>query len=386
MPSCRPLPAPLPQPLPGDPGWRVLVDPSPVLAIAEVYDGSVTGVTMVARPGQDTGGGALIMVPGSLRLADGRRLEELAPGRAMEALAAELRLGFVETYVVTPLDWPTVLGDKVYFVDNPDPILAADGSLAIPVGRFDVDANAAAGFLGAPADGGSLLSLLFRRELFWQEVLADPPVTSDPVALLMQQVAADSFRIDDLPTETVGDAIVLDSEGAEALIRRRWCPFRVASAPGRRVVIRIVDRTGEHDARAWRSCSALAGSRSSEIANAAVFDDGPTQLRRAEPRRHRSDARTGGRLGADTVSPTQSVKPKSARCVLLVGFRHRSRHLIVAAAPRCELRLRPVFSESAKVHVSAAQQDEEVRSWVTAAMDGADDKLASAPRPSSLAT
>ncbi|MEZ5378772.1 MAG: hypothetical protein R2733_19885 [Acidimicrobiales bacterium] len=306
------------QPEPGEPGWHALVDPSPVVAIAEVLDDRVTGLVVVAEPGQGTAGGALIMVPGALQLADGRRLSELSPSDALAGLSVELRLGFTETYVVSPTDWAAVIGDKAYEIDNPDPIAGADGELVFPVGRVTVDATTAAVFLGASEVGTNPLSLLYRRELFWQALLADPPTTIDPVAVLIEQVTAGTERIDDLPTEQLDNERVIDPEGAEALINT-VVPLPSGSQPGDRVAIRVVDRSGQHDTQAIALALGALGLEVTEIANAAIFDDGPTQLVVPSSVDIEAMRELAADLGADTVSPDPVDETELSTVVLLVG-------------------------------------------------------------------
>ncbi len=107
---------------------------------------------MVARPGQDTGGGALDHGAGlaSPRRRPKARRTGTRPD-AMQALSAELRLGFVETYVVTR---PRLADGarRQGLLRSTTPIRSwppTDRS-PIPVGRFDVDANTAAGVSRRP--------------------------------------------------------------------------------------------------------------------------------------------------------------------------------------------------------------------------------------------
>ncbi len=316
------------QPLPGEPGWRVLVDPTPVTAIAEVLDSRVTGITIIAQPGGETDGGALVMVPGTLQLDDGRLLEDLVPSDALAALASELRLGFTETFVITPADWSAVIGDAAYEIDNPDPIPPTADMAAVPVGRISVDEHSAAVVLGAAAEGANPLSLLFRRQLLWEAILADPPATDDPVAVLLRRVAAAPDRVDDLPTLPSraerpgsggdGRGLLLDDDAAEQLIRE-IVPLPRGSAPGDRVVIRVVDRTGTNDTRALALLLGARGFEVSEIANAQPFDNGPTQL--VVPSLVDIDAmrELAVELGADTVSPDPVEETEVSTVVLLVG-------------------------------------------------------------------
>ncbi len=306
------------QPLPGEPGWRVLVDPSPVIAVAEVLDDRLTGVTLVAQPGQDSLGGALVMVPAELELDDGRRLNELVATDALAALSAELRLGFSEVVVVTADEWPAILGDAVYEIENPDPIPGIGGLPAIEVGRVEIDASTASMFLGSFEIGTNPQSLLYRRQLFWEAVLGDPPTTDSPVATVLASVAGGTARVEALPIEASGSSLALDGDGAEILIRE-IVPLPSGSAPGDRVVIRIVDRSGENDTQALALWLGSRGYEVSEIANADPFADGPTQLVVPSLIDIEAMRALAADLGADTVSPDPVEETDDSTVVLLVG-------------------------------------------------------------------
>ncbi len=306
------------QPLPGEPGWRVLVDPSPVIAVAEVLDDRLTGVTLVAQPGEESPGGVLVMVPAELELADGRRLNELVATDALAALSAELRLGFSEVVVVSAGDWPSILGDAVYEIGNPDPIPGAGGLPAIEVGPVEIDASTASMFLGSFEAGANPQSLLYRRQLFWQAVLDAPPTVDNPVATVLASVAGGTARVETLPIDADGSSLALDAEGAETLIRE-IVPLPSGSAPGDRIVIRIVDRSGDNDTQALALWLGARGYEVSEIANADPFGTGPTQL--VVPSLIDIDAmrELAADLGADTVSPDPVEETDDSTVVLLVG-------------------------------------------------------------------
>ena len=113
------------EPSESDPGWRALVEPTPVVAVVEMERERLTGIALlVARSdagrddvaGTDTGdegdasqggasqGGTVILVPGTLWI-DGAPLDGRTPDEAVTALGQALRLGVSGTVVVDEERW-----------------------------------------------------------------------------------------------------------------------------------------------------------------------------------------------------------------------------------------------------------------------------------------
>lgn len=310
------------QPLPGEPGWRVLVDPSPVTAVAETIDGRITGVTLITRPGPEIDGGALMLIPGSVILDNGRPLAELPPEAALTQLSQDLRLGFTDTIVLDAATWTQVLGDGEWDLDNPDPIPAIGGVAELGVGRVTIDATSAPIFLGTVLPEAGPLPLLFRRRLFWMALLEDPPQSAHPLAEKLRAVAAGSSRIENAPLEQPSPAdpadLQLGAEETEQLLNQ-IVPLPQGSEPGDRIVIRIVDRTGRADTQAVALLLGSRGFEVSEIANADPFADGPTQLVVPSPVDIETMRDLAAGLGADTVSPDPVAETDDTTVVLLVG-------------------------------------------------------------------
>jgi hypothetical protein len=265
------------EPTRADPGWAALVDPTEVIGVVEVDRGVVTGVTLlVHNPGQSSVGSA-ILVPGTLDL-DGVGLDERTPADAVAAVSAALRLGVARVDVLDAEGWPAFLGETRYRLDNPDPVPGeVDGEQLLPVGTVEVGAGEAAAFVGRPATGAVPVSVLLRRELFWGALLADPPSTSTPLADDLAALDHQRSRVYDLPLAQLEPVAIVDPAGAELLIRD-VVAYPAGSAEGDRLRVRVVDRTGSAALEDIAAAVAAQGIEVTEIANAAAFDDGETQI------------------------------------------------------------------------------------------------------------
>ncbi|MEL7156170.1 MAG: hypothetical protein AAFN30_06165, partial [Actinomycetota bacterium] len=179
------------------------------------------------------------------------------------------------------------LGDHAYTVANPDPVVDDDGQPLLAVGDIEINGGNAAVFLGRPAPEADPITLMFRRELFWTAVIADPPpppaavdgvgAGAAPLADLVADVAGPSSRVVDLPLADLGPDPEPDLEAAEALIRE-VVPVPAGSKPGDRLQVRVIDRTGLADLAAIAAEVASTGSEVVEIGNAVEFDGGETHL------------------------------------------------------------------------------------------------------------
>lgn len=291
-----------------EPGWSALVSATPLTAVVEVFDGGISGATLIVPSGDvavnDTiaeGGGTIVLIPGDLLVPSGSttgsaesaattmRLSDIAPAEAGDALAALLNIDLTSVEVMDGGAWTAALSGTVYELDNPDPVPATavaidpDGGsgtpaqLAFAVGPVVVNGDDAAVFLGRPVDGGSLLSVMPRRHQFWSALLDQAPAGSNALASAVRGVGS-SGQVVELPTVTetaapVPDAIAIDAAAAEVLLRDI-----VAFPSGNRLEIRVVDRTGDADLSLVAAQLAGRGVKVVEIANAVQFDDGSTEL------------------------------------------------------------------------------------------------------------
>ena len=303
---------------PADPGWRAIVEPTPVTVVAEVVDGRLSGLTMITQPGSGERGGAVILVSPETLLEDGRTLSSLGVDEAIGALGATMGLGITAQITVDRGDWSAVLGDRAYSIDNPDPVPGDAVQAAVPVGVVSIDSSTVAGFLGNSIAGDDPRSLVFRRRLWWEAALADPPAGDHPLSALLRQVGEGSGYVVDLPTEPTASGLDPLDDAVEALVNE-VVPLPSGSQPGDRITIRVVDRSGALDTRAIALELGRRGFEVTEIANAAVFDDGPTQLLVPIDRAADSLRDLAVSLGAATVSPDPIEETGDDTVVLLAG-------------------------------------------------------------------
>lgn len=275
---------------PADPGWTALVDPTPVYGVAEVLDGSVTGLTLVV--GRETStAGSVILAPASLSVVGGA-LDAGGAEQAVSDLARAMRLDTVDITVVDEAGWSDVLGDQVYVIDNPDPVPAADGTTVFPVGMVEVTADNAAVFLGRPLDGAPAYSTLVRRQRFWSAVVADPP--GQPVEIdgaggadgadslaahLVETFEPAGGQVLELPTVEVdgSDEFTIDPAAVEELVRTTVA-FPAGSDDTDRLRLRIMDRSGDQPITEIAAALAGHGIEVVQIGRALRFDDGPTEV------------------------------------------------------------------------------------------------------------
>jgi hypothetical protein len=270
-----------------DPGWRAVVEPSPLTAVVETERGRITGIALLAGNPDSGIGGTVVLVPGTLAI-DGRGLDRRTPDDAVTALGRALRLGIHGLEVVDENRWANVLGDRAYVVDNPDPVVDDDGEPLLVVGPTEVDADNAAVFLGRPVAGADEISLLLRRRLLWTALIADPPTSggwsggggaggADPLLDHLDSVRGASARVVELPLRQATPVPELDPVTAEGLIRE-VVPVPSGAEVGDRVRVRVLGRSPDTDLPAVAAVVAGTGMEVVEIGNAASFDGGPTEI------------------------------------------------------------------------------------------------------------
>lgn len=264
------------EPTEAEPGWRALVDPTPLTAVVEQENGITTGLVLLAGNRDDAHGGTVIVVPGTLQV-DGIPLVAFAPDDAVAELSRLLRLRIGAVEVVDHQGWAELLGDTSYVLANPDPVVDDAGRPLLRVGEIEVGAEDAAPFLGRPAPGSDPITLLFRRQLFWSALVADPPGGGNGLARAVVEVSGPSAQVVILPLVDVVPDPVADLEAAEALVRE-VVPIPAGANPGDRLQVRVIRRTSAIDLESVAAAVASTGSEVVEIGNAVEFDAGPTHL------------------------------------------------------------------------------------------------------------
>lgn len=265
-------------PGPDSPGWTALVDPSPVLGVVEMDGESITGVAVVVSIGSTARGGAVILVPGDLEVSS-LTLSSRTPEQAVAAVGTAMKLRIPEVEVVDSARWAMLLDSASYTLNNPDPVPGEGDEVLFEVGAVEVTGDRAAAFLGRTVDGADSLASLVRRELFWSELLENPPpVQNDQLSRTLFAVAHGTHEVVLMPLER-GDSgnPIVSPDRTEALVRR-VVAFPAASEAGDRPRLRIEDRTGNADLDAAARSLGRLGVEVVAVANAAVFDDVPTTL------------------------------------------------------------------------------------------------------------
>lgn len=259
-----------------DPGWTALVDPTEVIGLAEVDQGVVTGVGLLVHNPEQASTGSVILAPGTVEL-DGVLLSERGPDEAVLALSAAMRLGVSRIEVLDQAGWQRFLGDTRYPLESPDPVPDEVGGTLLAVGPVDVGAGEATAFVGRPAVGAVAVSVLPRRRLLWEAVLASPPTTASPLAEDLAALDGASSQVLDLPVTQLEPVARIDLDLAEVMVRD-VVAFPAGAVAGDRLRVRIIDRTGAAALEDLAAGVAAEGIEVIEIGNAAVFDDGPTQI------------------------------------------------------------------------------------------------------------
>ena len=308
-------------PIEGDPGWRALVDPTPVTAVVEVENDRITGLTVITQPGGGATGGAVVLVPGTL-LVQGTPLTALDPEGAAQLLGSAMRLQISDVVVMDERGWLRLLAGASYEINVPDPIPNDADGVLVPVGPNEIDARLTPAFLGRLVAGNDPLALIFRRRLYWESLLEQPPLDSDhQLTELLDRLSAGDNRIYDLPLETTEllgpeARLVYDAVAVEFLVRE-IVPFPAGAGPGDRPQVRLIDRSGEADLYALAAALGRQGIEVLEIGNAFVYDDRPTELVVPIGADAAGITRLAELVGADTVQAADTELNDSL--TLLVG-------------------------------------------------------------------
>ena len=262
------------EPTRDDPGWRALVDATPVLGLAEVDNGIVTGITLVVSNPQSAG--SVVLVPGTLEV-NGVALNTYPPVEAVEVLASSLRLAVSPIEVLDEAGWSAAVGTEVYQLDSPDPVPDPTGQALFGVGPVEVRAELMAPFVGRPALGVAPVSVQPRRHLLWNALLEDPPAVDSVLATALGDLDPGLSRVIDLPVTQLEPVALPDNPAIESMVRD-IVAFPAGSVPGDRLQVRVLDRTGAADLEGIAAAVAANGMEVVEIGNANEFDGGETEV------------------------------------------------------------------------------------------------------------
>ncbi len=267
------------EPQPGDAGWSALVDPTSVVGVAEVLDGRLTGLAMVVV--DDVGQASSVVLGSGDTVIGDRPVSDSSPVEAVERVAGELRLRLASIEVVDGDVWAEAFGPSVVTVDNPDPVIEADGAPLFDVGTVEVAGPQAARFIGLPSEGASLLSLGPRRDEFWSAVSENGLAGSGPLASMFPLDSggtSNDVAVFDLPTDVAESGVSqIDQAQAEQLLRT-LISFPAGRDGTDRLRIRIVDGYGQADLESLASRVAARGLEVVEISTATMLSQDSSQL------------------------------------------------------------------------------------------------------------
>ncbi len=321
------------EPGPSDAGWVAAVAPSPLSILVDVDNGRVGGAVLLAPNGDGIDGGTVILISGATEI-EGRTLSDRTPTDVVAVLEEALRLEIGAPGIADGEGWELLLGDQSIELANPDPVVDDQGvsgaatqdppvepSILVPAGRVSVaPIDLAALSTREPIASSDPEALEFRREVLWSALLDnaifDAELEGDDGLVVAAQhlghIANGIHRIESLPL----DGAEINLVAAEDLIRSAVALPR-GHEVGARLQVRIVDRTGGNDLEAAARNLGRAGFEVVQIANAATFDDGTTQVLASPAGAAEEIARLADLSDAATVLPSLDAEAASVVTLLL---------------------------------------------------------------------
>lgn len=301
---------------PSQPGYEVLVLPSPSLMVFGLDPaGHLASVTIASLASNDRGGTALFippetMVPQDEAVGGDRRIVDIYE---TEGVAAT-RLA-VATLIDINVDDLTVL-------DAPGWTRIVEPVAPIRIG-FDSDvtlavaADQTAEFLSVVNEGEAPAARVARQVEFWRAWVAQIAESSDPAAvpgelnegigrllhgLANGQAVVETIDAVDIVLENGSPAVEVDIDELRALIVQ-MIPFPLPVEPGARPRVRLLDGTGELDvASLYARSLVLGGAQIVIIGNAETFDVAQTVVVYHDDRFEEEALSFGETLGGAEVS------------------------------------------------------------------------------------
>ncbi len=263
---------------PDEPGYRVYVDPSPLMVVATVEDDSIVNLAVLTRASAESVGGGVVVVGPDLVL-DGRRLGDLEPATAAELLGEAMRLDLGPPEVMDAARWAALAGDQEWSVSNPDPITADNGE-TYPVGEIAMGGADVPTLLGGvnPAYEGGALA--FRQAVVWEALVSKPADGTDPVAEFLTPMAQGAVAVEPLPVNEDGaPGPEPDPEAVEAVVNQ-LVPFPRASVPEERIAVRVLAVDPDAGLAEAEQVATELGHRGYEIVEIGIAapQSEPTQL------------------------------------------------------------------------------------------------------------
>lgn len=287
---------------PALPGYRALVAPSPtLLAVHTDPSGELVGVALLAMAGEDTVGGASLLIPpatvASIPDLGDFTLRFIQAENGIESThsLAEWILGIgidevaeldhdLWSQLIEPLGGLTLV--------NPDSLSGPDG-LVFEAGEITLAPDEVGPYLAWLGPDENPLNRLLRQELVWRawfEALRDAPDAAEfpgeqdrGLARFVPAIAAGSPRLMALPVMPVeiadGDPQFLPDDDAIAALVPEVVPFPAGARPGERPLVRLLDASGRSEVLAPAARQvALGGGQVVIIGNAEEFGAETTEV------------------------------------------------------------------------------------------------------------
>ena len=314
---------------PAAPGFEVMVQATPTLAVLHDRAGTLDAITVLTLPDPDRGGGGVVFVPtrtmGDLPVYGLAALEVAYDFGATPEVQAEmvgdvLGIGIDEVVVVDADRWEGLVRPVAPLsVDNPTDV-EVDGEVAFAEGAVDLEADEVAEYLEARGDDESDLARLYRHELVWRSWLDAvaaaggagevPGEVESGLGRFVRHLASGPVEVVTLPVDraTGGDDAgevdyVPDGEAVEALVAR-LVPFPRSPRPGVRERVRLLSGTEDVEA-ARRLAPELPplGLEVVVVGNAATLDHATTTIAYAAPQHDDAARKIRDLLGVGEVVP-----------------------------------------------------------------------------------
>lgn len=251
---------------PALPGFEALLAPTPTLAILHGEGNELVSMALVALNSGDAGGSVIVVPPTAKTSTDANAFsvayvtrvgESGSLSDAVAPLQAVLDLGVSESVVVDDARWAELVAPVAPLrLDNPDTVPG------FSAGPLELAADEVGAFLAARGEGESALAQAFRQQLVYEAWVDAVAAMGDPAAAVPGEVdsgigrfirglAAGPRTITTLPLEETdlpaGDTRLDVDQEAWGDLLPTLVPFPTASAPGRRVRLRLLDGTGDPD-------------------------------------------------------------------------------------------------------------------------------------------
>jgi hypothetical protein len=272
---------------PAEPGYEAFLEPTPVaLVLGLDADRALSWATVLGLGGSGGQGGSVLFVPTATRVVEGSETiasvwADEGQGATAAAIGELLDAGFTEVVVLEAARLAELFAPVA-----PLAVTIADDVADFEAGELALAGEEVVALLTARDEGESDLARLVRHEAVWEAWLGAVAASSNPdvvpgeaatgIGRFVRALAGGTVRAETAPVGEVetddGSVFEADLQALRALVNER-IPFPVASRPGGRPRVRVLDGIGVEGLalRAGRDV-VRAGGQVTVIGNADRFD------------------------------------------------------------------------------------------------------------------